>query len=126
MSSSLKATIGLTSLSQPTLNVPMIPSVSPNGARVVYRLGLTASTFDIFSSPVDGSAGMLRHSSPAAGGSAGLSIWAHDSSRVFYRSDQDVAGQFEIYSADPAGGPNIKISGTVVAGGGATTTMSTK
>ena len=43
--------------------------------------------------------------------------WAPDGSRIAYVADQDTDDVFELYSSLPGGGGNIKLSGSLVAGG---------
>jgi len=101
--------------------------ISADGSRVVFLADTDPSSalkLELFSAPVDGSALAVELGETPAGNAmndaSSFEISA-DGTRVVYRSDQDVAGVVELYSAPIDGSEAaVKISGTLAAGGDVT------
>jgi Tol biopolymer transport system component len=93
---------------------------APDSSRLLYQADqFDPGTLDLFSTRPTNNTGIARitetpvqHDSLKSFGK-----WAPDSSRIIYVSSQDSADVNELYIADPDGGNNRKISGTLVSGG---------
>ena len=86
-------------------------SVSPNGARVVYRADQsTDNVIELYSVPVGGGAvTKLNPSLPAGRNVVNFSI-TPDSQRVVYAADQGTDEVFELYSVPIGGGAATKLN----------------
>ena len=103
---------------------------SPDSSRLAYRaIQDTDGVIELYSVLADGT-GNAKVSGPLVAGGNVQSVfqwspdssrlayqWSPDSSRLAYRADQDADGVFELYSSLAAGGDNVTVSGTLVAGG---------
>lgn len=93
---------------------------APDSSRLMYEADqVTQGTLDLFSTRPTNNTGIARISETPVQHDSLKSFgkWAPDSSRIIYVSSQDSADVNELYIADPDGGNNRKISGTLVPGG---------
>jgi len=100
-------------------DVSVVYRIDPTSQRVVFCANHDAlGDLDLYSVPIDASAGPTRLNDPLAGqGVSGVRV-SPDGQRVVYSADQDTAGVQELYSVgiDGSDAP-IKLSGTLVSGG---------
>jgi Tol biopolymer transport system component len=110
-----------------TSSTPYLWTISPDSTRVVYISDQdTEAVTELYSAPIDASQApvKLNGTFTAQSDIAVLDssndppfLVSPDSARVVYRADQEVDGRFELYSVALAGGPALKLNGTLVAGG---------
>ncbi len=101
--------------------------ISPDGLQVAYVANqLDVTIFELFVSPVDGSA---VPAAPVSGAMAGSGIatdtgnpnrysfdWSANSQRIAYRAAQDLADAIELYTVRPDGTDNEKLHPDFIAG----------
>lgn len=96
------------------------PRFTPDGSRIVYHADQNADElFEVFSVPAGGGPAVQLNGPLTLLGAvnaAGIQV-SPDSSRVLYTADQLVYTQVELFSAPIAGGPSVKLSGEMIAGG---------
>ena len=95
---------------------------APNGARILFYGLREASTFELFTCVPDGSIMDKVSGTMVAGGDIDPNVaflWAPSSYYVVYAADQLTDGRVEVFSSLPDGQSNVKISGSMVAGGNA-------
>ena len=98
---------------------------APDSSRIAFTGDAqTAGTRELFTVVPDGSLPPVRVSGTmVAGGNiapitAPPYFWAPDGSRIVYRADQTTVGVIELYTSLPTGSAsNVKVSGTMTAGG---------
>ncbi|MFZ0614733.1 MAG: hypothetical protein WAM73_20975 [Desulfobacterales bacterium] len=86
-----------------------------DGSRVAYIARQATDYYELYSSTPDGPANNAVVSGPMVnGGNVESFEWSPDSSRVAYRADQDTINVRELYSSQPDGSGNLKISEGIV------------
>jgi len=93
---------------------------SPDSSRIAYLADQeTDEVPGLCSSRPDGSGNVKLNGPLVTGGSVslGFAAWSLDSSRIAYLADQETDNVLELYSSAPDGSGNLKLNGTLVAGG---------
>lgn len=96
--------------------------ITPDGQRVVFRGDLNADErFELFSSPIDASAGMVTlNGNMAANGDVHSFAIAATSQRVVYSADQEIDGVDQLYTVLATGGTPVRLNQSLVNGGNVT------
>ncbi len=113
-------------LSQPEAGDVLDYSLTPDGARVVYRADQTAdNVYELFSAPADGSGPSIRLNGtlPPGGDVSGSGFYSVGfqvaaSGRVVYLADQTTNNVEELYSVPVDGSASpVRLNGNLIAGG---------
>jgi Tol biopolymer transport system component len=94
---------------------------APDNSRLLYIAEQdTVTVRELYTVRPDGT-GRVKISGPMAAGGTGvagpIAAWSPDSSRIAYPAFQDSSTVSEVYTSLPDGTGNVKVSGTLVAGG---------
>ncbi len=93
---------------------------APNSSRIAYSAEQnTDNIVELFTSGPDGSGNVRVSGSLVAGGSVDSYnfAWAPDSSRIAYRADQLTDNIYELFTSDPIGNGNVRVSGSLATNG---------
>lgn len=93
----------------------------PGGSRILYAVADAAGQIVFWAVESDGTGAVQLTPAMVAGGTVARFTMAEDGSRILYVADQQQDEVFELYSASTAGGPVVKLSGTLAAGGDVST-----
>ena len=88
---------------------------APDGSRVAYIARQATDFYELYSSKPAGAPDNAVISGPLVnGGNVDTFQWSPDSSRVAYLADQETINVRELYSSQPDGSGNLKISEGIV------------
>jgi Tol biopolymer transport system component len=97
---------------------------APDGSRIAYLANQgDPGFFPVYTALADGTGNVLVSPLQAFSESGNGFVstpffqWAPDSSRIAYLADQEVDGKIELFTVLPDGTGNVKVSGTLTAGG---------
>lgn len=83
---------------------------APDSSRAAYIARQATNFYELYSSKTEGTDNSVVSGPMVAGGNVDSFKWSPDSSRVAYRADQDTVNVPELYSSQPDGSDNLKIS----------------